>query len=105
MGRIESIQKMLQTAPQDTFLLYSLGMELLSAGEAGDAVGPFNRVIELDASYLAAYSAAARAMQESGDPDGAAALLARGIAAAETAGDSHAADRLKLLLDAAKGQL
>ena len=104
MSRIEAIQKMLEDAPQDTFLLYSLGMELLSAGSGAEAAERFNQVLQLDRTYLAAYGATARAMQEAGDPSGAASLLERGIAAAAETGDSHTADRFKLMLAAAKGE-
>ncbi len=58
MSRIEAIQKMLEDAPQDTFLLYSLGMELLSAGSGAEAAERFNQVLQLDRTYLAAYGAA-----------------------------------------------
>ena len=100
MSRIESIRRMLQDSPNDTFLLYSLGMELLADGQQAEAILQFQRVIELDSGYLAAYPQAAQAQAEMGDKPGAAAILRSGLAVAEEKGDGHTKDRLELLLKA-----
>ena len=101
--RIESIRKLLESSPDDTFLLYSLGMELLGAEQPAEAIEQFQRVIRQDPGYLAAYLQAGQAMLSTGDSSGAAAMLRRGIALAAEQGDQHAADRLKLLLTAVQG--
>ena len=104
VSRMESSRRRLETSPDDTFLLYSLGMELLGAGQPAEALARFQRILELDAGYLAAYSQAAKAMQETGDPSGAADMLRRGMALAERVGDHHSSDRLALLLAALGAQ-
>jgi len=103
VSRIESIRKLLADAPDDTFLLYSLGMELLAAGRSAEAAEQFRRALEVDADYLAAYPQAAKALQACADPAGAAEMLRVGLVVAEKAGDTHARDRLKLQLDALGG--
>ena len=100
MSRLDAIRNLLRDSPNDIFLLYSLGMELLAAGRAAEAAGQFQRVLELDSQYLAAYRPAAQALQQMGDIASAAGMLRRGLAIAEQAGDAHARDRLRLLLDA-----
>ncbi len=103
MSRIDAIRDLLGKTPDDAFLLYSLGMELLGAEKPAEAAGQFQRIIELDADYLAAYPQAARALEEAGHTESAAEMLRRGLAVAEAAGDTHAADRMKLLLGALAG--
>ena len=100
MSRVDAIRQLLQESPDDTFLLYSLGMELLAAGKAAEAAGQFRRVLELDSQYLAAYRQAAQALRQMGDIASAAQMLRRGLAVADQAGDTHARDQLRLLLDA-----
>ena len=100
MSRIDAIRRMLQQSPDDTFLLYSLGMELLAAAQAAEAVGQFRRVLELDSRYLAACAPAAQAYRKMGDIASAADMLRYGLQAADEAGDTHTRDRLRLLLDA-----
>ena len=100
MSRVDAIRQLLQESPNDTFLLYGLGMELLAAGRAAEAAGQFQRVLELDSLYLAAYPPAAQALRQMGDIAGAADTLRRGLAAASQEDDSHTRDRLRLLLDA-----
>lgn len=99
MSRIEQIRKLLTSSPDDTFLLYSLGMELLGGGQAQQAAAAFRRVLELDASYLAAYTQAAAALRQTGDIPAAAELLRQGLELAGRQGDRHAADRIGLLLE------
>ena len=100
MSRIDSIRKLLERSPEDVFLLYSLAMELLTAGQPAEALDRFRRVLELDADYLPAYPQAAKALQALGDKPAAAEMLRRGLAVAERKGDRHARDRIQLVLDA-----
>jgi len=102
MSRIDSIRKLLACSPDDTFLLYSLGMELLGSDEPADAVAQFRRVLARDPDYLAAYAQMGRAMQAAGDQAGAAEIFTRGIEVARRQGDQHTAERLGLLLSGSK---
>ena len=98
VSRIDSIRKLLAGSPDDVFLLYGLGMELLGAGRPAEAAESFRRVLELDGKYLAAYTQAAKALQQAGDRSGAASLLRRGLAVADQADDRHTKERLALQL-------
>jgi len=100
VSRIDSIRKLLAGSPDDVFLLYGLGMELLGADRPAEAAEQFRRVLELDGKYLAAYAQAAKALQQAGHRIAAADLLRRGLAVAEQAGDRHTKERLALLLAA-----
>lgn len=103
MSRIESIRELLASSPDDTFLLYSLGMELLGGDHPAEAAEQFRRVIQLDPDYLAAYAQLGLALQATGDNAAAAEVFAQGVEVADRQGNGHAADRLRLLLSAAEG--
>lgn len=103
MTRIDSIRKLLAASPDDTFLLYSLGMELMAAGRAAEAVEAFERARQCDPDYLAAYGQLGHALDAAGDRDAAAEQYRAGLAVAERQGDQHAADRFRLWLSAAGG--
>lgn len=99
MSRIDSIRKLLQSSPSDTFLLYSLGMELLSANQPAEALDQFRKVLQADPGYLAAYEQAAKALLAGGEKPAAAEMLREGIAAAEKKGDRHAKDHMQMRLE------
>ena len=100
MSRIEQIRKLLSQSPNDTFLLYSLGMEQLGQAQPREAAATFARVLELDANYLPAYTQAAAAHRQMGDVAAAVQLLRQGKELALRTHDQHAADRISLLLEA-----
>ena len=105
MSRIESIRTLLAASPDDTFLLYSLGMELFATDRPDEAAAQFDQVLQHDPDYLAAYTQMGRAMQAMGDHGGAAEILTRGIDVAERQGNRHAADQLRLLLSGSQGSI
>lgn len=54
--RIRELNKMLQTEPDDVFLNYALGIELVSSpGSEEAAENQFKKVLELDPNYIAAF--------------------------------------------------
>ena len=98
-GRIDQIQKMLQAEPQDVFLHYSLGMEYLAAERFDEAVGEFQRCIELDADYLPAHVEAGKALRSAARPDEARDAFAAGMELAAMQGESHVRDYIQQQLD------
>ena len=56
LGRIEMLEKMLETEPQDLFLNYALGLELVNdISTVADAESQFRIVLDLDPNYIPAY--------------------------------------------------
>jgi len=98
-NRLEMIRSMLANNPQDVFLSYSLGMELLSAGDASQAAAQFARVIELDRGYLPAYVEAGKALRAAGRPAEARAVFAEGLKLATARGDGHICDHIQQQLE------
>ncbi len=97
--RIEEIRSMLAAEGDDTFLIYSLGMELASAGRHEEAVAEFGRCIDLDGDYLAAYAEAGKSLRAAGQLDQAREMFAAGMDLAGRTGESHMRDFLQQQLD------
>jgi uncharacterized protein HemY len=96
-ARMEKIEAMLAEDPDDPFLRYSLGMEYASANDDAGAVAVFRELIALS-PYVPAYHMAGQALNRLGRAEEACGILREGIAAARTAGDSHALGEMEGLL-------
>lgn len=98
MNRREKIESMLADDPTDTFLRYSLAMEL--RGE-GDHEGSLQRLDELtrdEPPYVPAFFMAAQQLAELDRVDEARQYLRHGIDQARRQGDTHAAAEMSELL-------
>jgi len=93
--RIDAIRKLLAKTPDDVFLRYSLAMELVAGEKFEEAVGEFDRCIELDEQYLPAYVEAGKACRSAGQNDKAGAYLNRAMVVAERLGDGHSQDAIR----------
>jgi tetratricopeptide (TPR) repeat protein len=94
---IDQLQRLLETEPEDTFLLYALAQEHAKAGNLADAIGAYNRVIALDPGHGYAYFHKARAQEQAGAPDAADTLRA-GLQAARAVRDDKAAAEIAAYL-------
>jgi len=95
VSRLDQIQQMLLSEPDDVFLNFALAMEQVKAGHLAEAADQFARVIQLDPHHTAAYSQRAGTLIALGRKDEAKAVLNEGIAAAGRTGDKHAADQMR----------
>ena len=98
--RIDKIKSMLETAPGDVFLHYTLAMEYAALGHFDDAVEEFKKCIELDSDYLPAYVEAGKALRAGGRLDEARETFAAGMKLATAQGEHHTCDYIKQQLDA-----
>lgn len=90
MTREDKIRTMLDQEPNDTFLNFSLAMELAKDQRWDGALAQFDRVIELDSAYVAAFFHKGQTLTKMGDTDRAKETLTAGIARAGEVGDLHA---------------
>lgn len=90
---------MLLKEPDDVFLNFSLAMELVKAGETEPALQRFDRVIELDGNYTAAYYHKGNALIGLERTDDARRVLADGVEACCRVGDTHALSEMTDLLN------
>lgn len=98
MSRLEQLERMLVTEPNDSFLNFAFAMELAKAGRTADALARFDRVIALDAHYTAAHFQKGRTLLNGGEVEAAKAALREGIARAQECGNGHAAAEMGELL-------
>lgn len=98
MSRREKIEAMLADDPGDTFLRYSLAMEMRSEGDHEQSL---NKLAELTSDrppYVPAFFMAAQQLVELERIDEARTQLREGIDEARRQGDAHAAAEMSELL-------
>lgn len=95
---MQKLQAMLDKSPQDTFLLYGLGMEHKKMGDSARAVEYFDRVIQIDPGYCYAYHQRGLVHESTGDLEAARRSYREGIAAAGRKGDAHAGEEIAAAL-------
>lgn len=100
-NRIEQFRKMTDADPTNEIGHFSLGRELLAAGDLQGAIGSLQRVIELNPNISKAYQLLGDAMQKKGDLPGAVGVWTRGVTTADARGELMPRDEMiKLLKDA-----
>ncbi|QDU37888.1 hypothetical protein Mal4_22070 [Maioricimonas rarisocia] len=100
MSRREKLEEMLKSSPEDAFLNYGLAMEEAREGNLEAALAQLQRVIELDADYVAAYFQQGQLLAQENRVDESRQRLTEGIAVAERVGDAHAAGEMREFLAA-----
>jgi thioredoxin-like negative regulator of GroEL len=90
MSRREKIEAMLADDPGDTFLRYSLAMELDKEGAHEESLARFAELSRDDPPYVPAFFMAAQQLVRLGRTNEAHEILQSGIRAAAGQGDDHA---------------
>jgi len=98
MSRKEKILAMLGDDPADTFLRYSLAMELRSEGDHEESLLKLGDLMSDAPPYVPAFFMAAQQLVDLGRLDEARTHLRDGIDAARQQGDGHAAAEMSELL-------
>lgn len=98
MSRREKIEAMLAEEPGDTFLRYSLAMELDKEGDHDGSLAKFAELYGEEPPYVPAFFMAGQQLERIGRTDEARAVLRRGIEAATRQGDTHAAHEMSEFL-------
>lgn len=98
MSRREKIEAMLADDPGDTFLRYSLAMELDKKGDNAASLAKFAELTRDRPPYVPAFFMAAQQLARLGRMSEARESLRAGIEAARTQGDAHAAGEMSEFL-------
>jgi Flp pilus assembly protein TadD len=98
-SRVEQLRAMLAETPDDPELRYFLAMAHVSAGEHDAAVDCFRHLAEQSPGYVPAYVQRGQLLARLGREDEARTVFRAGIAAAQKAGDLHAAGEMEAFLD------
>ena len=99
MTRRMKLEQMLEKSPQDTFLNFGLAMELAKQGLIEEALTQFDRVLQIDPTYLTTYFQKDSTLVNAGRVSDARTALTAGIAAARNLGDSHTESEMQAMLD------
>jgi len=100
MSRLEQLGKLLERDPDDVFLNFGLAMELRAAGDVDAALRQFDRALEIDPNYLAAYMRKGETLTNARRFDEARAVLERGADLARRQGEMHMLENITEMLDA-----
>ena len=98
MSRREKIEAMLIDDPSDTFLRYSLAMELRSEGDHDASILQLRELTKDSPPYVPAFFMAAQQLAELDRIDDARSFLREGIEEARRQGNQHAAAEMSELL-------
>jgi thioredoxin-like negative regulator of GroEL len=98
MSRREKIEAMLADDPGDTFLRYSLAMELDKEGRHDESLTKFRELTADKPPYIAAFFMAGQQLARLGRTEEARAILRDGIEVARTQNDAHAAGEMSEFL-------
>lgn len=96
--KLTQLYKLLEKEPNDTFLLYGLGMEYKKLGVPQKAIEKFNAVLAVDPGYCYAYYQRAQVYEQMGQIEQARQSYREGIVAAKRVGDAHALSELEAAL-------
>ena len=97
--KLTQLFKLLEREPNDTFLLYGIGMEYKKLGSPDRAIEYFDRTIQNDAGYCYAYYQRGQVCAQTGRVEDAKRSYREGIAAAQRVGDAHAREELEAALE------
>ena len=98
MSRREKIEAMLAEEPRDTFLRYSLAMELDKEGDHAASLAKFTELTRDEPPYVPAFFMAGQQLARLGRMSEARDFLRTGIESARAQGDVHAAGEMSEFL-------
>src|SRR3954447_12561964 len=97
-NRLDTLKKMLEQSPQDSFLRYGLAMEHRNSGDLESAVAEFRNLIAANPDYVPAYFHGGQTLERLSRNDEAGALYGGGTEASLRTGDAHARGELEAAL-------
>lgn len=93
--RLEQLKRFLEQEPEDAFTRYALALEHISRKMVTEGIELLEETIERDPSYVAAYHMLGQQFALEGRTEEARDIYERGIAAARSTGDTHAASEME----------
>ena len=98
-ARLESLKRMVEQNPGDSFLRYGLAMEYRNAGDLQRAAGEFRAVVAANPDYAPAYYQGGQTLERLGRVEEAREMYREGVAAATLICDHHARSEMQAALD------
>jgi len=98
-ARLDSLKRMVEQNPGDSFLRYGLAMEYRNGGDLERAAGEFRALVAANPDYTAAYYQGGQTLERLGRVEEAREMYREGVAAATRKGDHHARSEMQAALD------
>jgi tetratricopeptide (TPR) repeat protein len=98
-NRLESLRGMVAANPADSFARYGLAMEYVKQGKLQDAAAEFEKLIDSNPNYAAAYFHGGQTLEKLGRIEEAKAVYGKGIEITTASGDLHTRSELQAALD------
>ena len=98
ISRRQKIEAMLVDEPRDTFLRYSLAMELQKEGDSEGSLRGFHDLMQDEPPHVPAFFMAAKLYAQLGRATEARRVLREGIEQSRAQGDQHAANEMSEFL-------
>lgn len=99
MSRKETLEKLLETDPGDSFSRYALGLEYVSLNDYDEAQKEFNFILSNDPQYLPVYYQLGKVFELTGDTDKALKIYQQGLYVASSQNDTHTQSELQDAID------
>ena len=99
LSRRAKLERLLEGDPADSFLRYSLALELAKE-DVPAALAEFDRVLAADPDYVPAYFMKGQTLAKADRDDEARETLLAGVEVATRTGDTHAAGEMSGFLEA-----
>jgi Flp pilus assembly protein TadD len=93
------LEALLESDPDDTFLLYAHAKACAGEGDVETALQQFDEVLKRDARHVPAYFQKGQVLAEQGRTAEARVILTQGIAVARDVGDDHAEAEMQGFLE------
>ncbi|HEX2786826.1 MAG TPA: tetratricopeptide repeat protein [Ignavibacteria bacterium] len=99
MNRINTLTKILESEPNDSFSRYALGLEYVSLNDYDEAQKEFNFILRNDPQYLPVYYQLGKVLESTGDSDKALKIYQQGLYVASSQNDLHTKAELQDAID------
>lgn len=93
--RLQQIQEMLKSEPNDSFLNYALALEFAKSNEINKSIDLIKALLEREPTYLGAYYQLGKFYEQSNDTKNAVDTYSRGIVIAKQQNNRKAESELK----------
>jgi tetratricopeptide (TPR) repeat protein len=97
-SRRATLEQFVANKPNDAFARYGLALECVNLGDDQAAGEHFQKLLELNPSYVAGYFQYGQFLSRVGRLDEARKILSDGVVVAQKAGDMHARDEIQAAL-------
>ncbi len=97
-SRLDKLKAFLKANPSDCFVRYGLAQEYVKQGAFDEAIAEFQRILEVNPDYQAAYYHAGKTYEKLGRSEEARKVYQQGVETSLRTGDMHARSELEAAL-------